>query len=70
MNVLYSGRKILGGKDREGSFQVKQRPTGFIGSADDIIFSNEPGFSDNSHVLVEVTVGMFWVLSGLLGGKV
>ncbi len=28
---------------REGSDQVKQHPTGFIGSADYIIFSTEPG---------------------------
>ncbi len=32
-----------GGKGREGLFQVKQHPTGFIGSADDIFFSTEPG---------------------------
>ncbi len=38
------------GKGREGSFQVKQHPTGFIGSADDIIFVNEPGVKDNSQV--------------------
>ncbi len=31
------------GKGREGQFQVKQHPMGFIGSADDIIFSTEPG---------------------------
>ncbi len=31
-----------GGKDREGSFQTTQHPTGFIGSADDIIFSTKP----------------------------
>ncbi len=35
--------KNTGGKGREGSFQVKQHPTGFIGSANDIIFSTEPG---------------------------
>ncbi len=43
INVLYRGRKNIGGKGCEGSFQVKQHPTGFIGSADDIIFSTEPG---------------------------
>ncbi len=37
------GKKNIGGKGLEGSFQVKQHPTGFIGSADDIIFSTEPG---------------------------
>ncbi len=37
------GAKNTGNKGREGSFQVKQHPTGFIGSADNIIFSTEPG---------------------------
>ncbi len=37
------GEKNTEGKGREGSFQVKQNPTDFIGSADDIIFSPEPG---------------------------
>ncbi len=37
------GEKNIGGKGREGSFQVKQRPTRFIGSADDIIFRTEAG---------------------------
>ncbi len=37
------GEKNTGGKGRKGSFQVKEHPTGFIGSTDDIIFSTEPG---------------------------
>ncbi len=37
------GEKNNGGKGHEPSFQVKQNPAGFIGSADDIIFSTEPG---------------------------
>ncbi len=37
------GEKNIGGKGREGSFQVKQRPTGFIGSANGITLSTEPG---------------------------
>ncbi len=37
------GGKNIGAKGLEGSFQVKQHPTGFIGSTDDIIFSYEPG---------------------------
>ncbi len=37
------GEKNIGDKGREGSFQVKQHPRGFIGSADDVIFSIEPG---------------------------
>ncbi len=37
------GEKNTGGKGREESFKVKQHPTGVIGSADDIIFSAEPG---------------------------
>ncbi len=32
------GEKNIGGKGRKGSFQVKQHPTGFIGSTDDITF--------------------------------
>ncbi len=31
------------GKGHEGSFHIKQYHTGFIGSADDIIFNTEPG---------------------------
>ncbi len=41
-NVV-QGEENIGGKGREGSFQIKQHPTGFIGSADDTIFSTEPG---------------------------
>ncbi len=37
------GEENIGGKGRQGSFQVKQHPTGFIGRAEDIIFSTEPG---------------------------
>ncbi len=37
------GEKNTGGKVRELSFQVKQIPTGFVRSVDDIIFSIEPG---------------------------
>ncbi len=44
------GEKNTGGKGRKGSFQVKQHPTGFIGSTDDIIFSTEPGVYDDSQV--------------------
>ncbi len=36
---------------RHGSFQIKQHSTGFIGSADDIIFSTEPGIEANSLVI-------------------
>ncbi len=36
------GKKYWG-KGREGLFQVKQHPVDFIGSADDVIFSTEPG---------------------------
>ncbi len=35
--------KNTGSKGHRGSFHVNQHPTGFIGSADDIIFSIEPG---------------------------
>ncbi len=44
------GEKNIEGKGREGSFQAKQHPTGFIGSTDDIIFSTEPGVLVNSQV--------------------
>ncbi len=37
-------------KDHEESFQVKQHSKGFIGSAEDIIFSTEPGVQDTSQV--------------------
>ncbi len=37
------GEKNIGGKGHNGLFQVRQHPTGFIGSADDIIFSTEGG---------------------------
>ncbi len=41
---------MLGGKGREGSFQVEQHSTGFIGNAADINFSTEPGVKDNFQV--------------------
>ncbi len=44
------GEKNTGGKGREVSFQVKQHPTGFIDSAEEISFSTEPGAQDNSRV--------------------
>ncbi len=37
---MWPDKKSAGGKGREESFQVKQQPTGFTGSADDIIFSS------------------------------
>ncbi len=37
------GEKNIVSKGREGSFQVKQHPLGFIGSAGNIIFITEPG---------------------------
>ncbi len=37
------GEKNIGDKGHEGSFEIKQHLTGIIGSADDIIFSTEPG---------------------------
>ncbi len=43
--------KNIGCKGREGSLQVKHHHTGVIGSADDIIFSTEPGVKDNSQVV-------------------
>ncbi len=38
-----NGEKNIGGKGREGTFQVKQHPTGFISGAVDIICSTQPG---------------------------
>ncbi len=37
------GETNTGGKGREESFYIKQHPSGFIGSADDIMFNTEPG---------------------------
>ncbi len=42
------GEKNIGGKGREGSFQGNQHPTGFIGSADNIIFQFCNHFVTNS----------------------
>ncbi len=39
----YKGGKMFEVKGREGSFQINQHPTGFDASADDIIFSTDPG---------------------------
>ncbi len=44
---MWSDKKCV---QRERWFQVKRHPPGFIGSADDIIISTEPGFEDNSQV--------------------
>ncbi len=41
--TFLQGEKNTGGKSREGLFQVKQHPMSFIDSADDIIFTTEPG---------------------------
>ncbi len=54
--------KRTGGKGREGSFQVKQHPTDFIGSADDNTFRTEPAYYDNSQVLSR---GNFWDCLGV-----
>ncbi len=62
------GEKNIGSKGREGSFQVKQHPTSFIGNSD-IIFSTEPGVLDNSEVSGG-DVGMVLVLGGLWDGRV
>ncbi len=62
------GEKSIGSKGREGSFQVKQHPTGFIGIAGDIIFSSEPGVLDNSQVFgggdCWYGLGVGWVMVG------
>ncbi len=64
------GEKNIGGKGREGSFQVKQHPTGFIGSAEDNVVSTEPGFLDNSQVFgggdCWCGLGVGWVMLSLL----
>ncbi len=64
------GRKNIGCKGREGSFQVEQHlrallaalPT--LSSARGLVFKTIPRF------LVVVTVGMVWVLDGLWEGRV
>ncbi len=63
-----TGEKNIGGKGREGSFQVKQHPTDFIGSttlssALSLVFKTIP------RSLVVETVGMVWVLVGLWVGS-
>ncbi len=50
-------KKNTGGKGLEVSSQVKQHPTGFIGSADAIIFSTKPEVFDNSQIF---SGGNFW----------
>ncbi len=70
MNVLYRRRKNIGGKGREGSFQVEQHLQALLAalttlsSALSLVFKTIPRF------LVVVTVGMFWVLGGLWDGRV
>ncbi len=49
--ICTMGEKNTGRKGREGSVQVKQHHTGLIVSADYIIFSTEPGVSDNPQFL-------------------
>ncbi len=68
-NIWYK-EKNYRGKDREGSFQIKQHPTGFIGSADDIIFSTEPGVQNSSQVFVVETFADVWAWGKLLEGRV
>ncbi len=62
------GEKKNGGKGRKGSFQVKQHPTGFIGStlfsALSLVFKTIP------RSWVVETVGRVWVLGGLWDGRV
>ncbi len=41
--MFCTGGENTVGKGREGSFKVKQHPVDFFGSADDVIFSTEPG---------------------------
>ncbi len=59
-------KKNTGGKGLEGSSQVKQHPTGFIGSTDGIIFSTEPEVYDNSQALSGENLwdylGVGWVM--------
>ncbi len=50
---------VLGGKGREGSFQVKQHPT-ILSSALSLVFKTI------LRSLVVETVGMVWVLGGLV----
>ncbi len=61
--TFLQGEKDTGGKGREELFQVKQHPTGFIGSADDMFFRTEPSVQDNSQLF---SGGNFW--DGLVFG--
>ncbi len=38
----------MGGKGLKGSFQMKQHPVGFMGSADDVAFNTGPGIYYNT----------------------
>ncbi len=57
-----------GDKGGEGSFQGKPHVMGFIGSADEIIFSIEPGVLDNYQVFgcgnCWDCPGVVWVVGG------
>ncbi len=57
------GEKNIGGKGREGSFQIKQHPT-TLSSALSMVFKTIP------RSLVVETVGMVWVLGGLWDERV
>ncbi len=64
------GEKNTGGNGRKGSFQVKQHPTGFIGSTDDNIFSLSLVFKTIPRSLVVEAVGRAWVLGELWDARV
>ncbi len=67
------GKKIIGGRDSEGSFQVQQHPTGFITCADNFIFSTKPAglvFKTIPVYLTVETFGIVWVLGGLWDGRI
>ncbi len=54
-----------GGKCREEAFWIKQHPTGFIGSADDITFSIGKVFKTIPRSFMLEISGVPWVLGSL-----
>ncbi len=56
------GEKNAGGKGREGLFQIKQHPTGFIGSVDDqplktirwVLFTSSGTYLPRQHISFEI----------------
>ncbi len=64
------GEKNIGGTGREGSFQVKQHPTGFLTALTTLSSALSLVFKTIPRSLVVVAVVMVWVFGGLWDGRV